>query len=117
MTLGVESNGSRKRDDERHDEAAQSDVPRGEPAAPVDAPARRSPRAPLTERQKRIMAVALVVHAFVVVLTLRDLRRRPAAGVRGPKWAWALAAMLNTSGSVAYWVLGRRHAGGEGSVP
>jgi len=65
-------------------------------------------RAPLTDQQKRILAVALVVHAVVVMLTLRDLRRRPAGAVRGPKWLWGVAATLNTSGSAAYWLFGRR---------
>ncbi len=68
-------------------------------------------RPPLTEKQKRILAVALVVHAVVVVFTLRDLRRRPAAAVRGPKWIWGLVATLNTSGSAAYWLVGRRRDG------
>lgn len=106
MTLGVESNGSRRGHDELPDEGREPfDAGAGPPA--------RSKRAPLTGQQKRILGVALVVHALVVVLTLRDLRRRPAAGVRGPKWAWGIAATLNTSGSVAYWVFGRRRHGAE----
>jgi hypothetical protein len=62
----------------------------------------------LTDRQKRILAVALVVHLVVATLTLRDLRRRPPAAVRGPKPLWRLWVTMNTTGSVAYWLFGRR---------
>ena len=79
----------------------------------VAAPPGRTGRPPLTEQQKRILGVAIVVHALVVLVTLRDLRRRPAAAVRGPKWVWGMAATLNTSGSVAYWLVGRRRPGAE----
>jgi hypothetical protein len=63
----------------------------------------------LTSQQKKILAVALVVHAIVATFTWRDLRRRPAAAVRGPKLLWGVWATLNTSGSLAYWLFGRRH--------
>jgi|HubBroStandDraft_6_1064221.scaffolds.fasta_scaffold751259_2 hypothetical protein len=62
----------------------------------------------LTDRQKKILGVALVVHLVVGTLTLRDLRRRPAAAVRGPKRLWRLWVTMNTTGSVAYWLFGRR---------
>jgi hypothetical protein len=62
----------------------------------------------LTDRQKRILSVVLVLHLVVAALTRRDLRRRPASGVRGPKWFWRLWATLNTTGSLAYWMFGRR---------
>ncbi len=63
----------------------------------------------LTDQQKKIVAVALVVHVIVATFTLRDLRRRPTAAVRGPKRLWRTWATLNTTGSVAYWLFGRRH--------
>ena len=62
----------------------------------------------MTEKQKKILGVALVVHVIVFSLTWRDLRRRPAAGVRGNKNLWRLASLLNTSGSLTYWLFGRR---------
>jgi hypothetical protein len=62
----------------------------------------------MTEQQKRVLAVALVIHLIVVSLTWRDLSRRPDADVRGPKRLWRLASLLNTSGSVTYWLFGRR---------
>lgn len=68
-------------------------------------------RKPMTDKQKRILAVALVVHVIVLSLTWRDLSRRPSVAVRGNKNVWRLASLLNTSGSVAYWLFARRRVG------
>jgi len=62
----------------------------------------------LTDQQKKIIAVALVIHLIMVKLTWRDLRNRPDAVVRGRKRFWRVAATMNTTGSVAYWLVGRR---------
>ena len=59
---------------------------------------------------KLVLAVIAVVHLTAVTLTWRDLRSRPAAQVRGPKRIWQAASALNTSGSAAYWLFGRRRA-------
>jgi hypothetical protein len=59
---------------------------------------------------KLVLAVIAVVHLTAVTLTWRDLRSRPAGQVRGPKRIWQVASALNTSGSVAYWLFGRRRA-------
>ena len=56
----------------------------------------------------RVLAVVAVVHLVVTRLTWRDLRDRPDEQVPGPKPLWRVASALNTSGSVAYWLLGRR---------
>ena len=69
----------------------------------------------MSERQKKILAVALVIHLIMLSLTWRDLSRRPAEGVRGKKRMWRLASLMNTSGSVTYWLFGRRRLS-EGSV-
>jgi hypothetical protein len=62
----------------------------------------------MTEKQKRILTVALVIHVIMLSLTWRDLSKRPATGVRGKKGLWRLASLMNTSGSVTYWLFGRR---------
>ncbi len=62
----------------------------------------------LTDQQKKVIAVVLVVHLILVRLTWRDLRRRPDAAVRGRKRMWRFASSVNTTGSVAYWLFGRR---------
>ncbi|MFZ1062869.1 MAG: hypothetical protein WAN30_05290 [Acidimicrobiales bacterium] len=55
----------------------------------------------------RIVGAALVLWLVVSPFTWRDLRRRPRESVRGPKWLWFLAS-ANVSGSLAYWLVGRR---------
>lgn len=57
----------------------------------------------------RTLAVVAVVAVWAVVTPImwHDLRRRPAEQVRGKKWVWRLAS-LNLSGSVAYFLFGRR---------
>jgi len=62
----------------------------------------------VTEKQKRVLIVVLVIHMIMLRLTWRDLRRRPDAGVRGRKRMWRLWSGLNTTGSITYWLFGRR---------
>lgn len=38
----------------------------------------------------------------------RDISRRPAAQIRGRKFAWRLALLINTIGPVSYFCFGRR---------
>jgi hypothetical protein len=59
---------------------------------------------------KLVLAAIAVVHLTAVTLTWRDLRSRPAGQVRGPKKIWQVASALNTAGSAAYWLFGRRRA-------
>lgn len=37
-----------------------------------------------------------------------DLLHRPAAAVRGPRWAWGLAIAVNFVGPISYFTWGRR---------
>ncbi|HEV2967920.1 MAG TPA: hypothetical protein VG009_07445 [Candidatus Dormibacteraeota bacterium] len=67
----------------------------------------------MTEKQKRILSVALVIHVIMLSLTWRDLSTRPAAAVRGKKRIWRLWSGMNTTGSIAYWLFGRRPIQGE----
>ena len=57
---------------------------------------------------KVVLATVAVVHVTVMALTWRDLRSRSAGQVRGPKKLWRVASALNTTGSAAYWLFGRR---------
>jgi hypothetical protein len=59
---------------------------------------------------KVVLAVIAVVHVTVTALTWRDLRKRSATDVRGNKKAWRVASAMNTGGSAAYWIFGRRRA-------
>jgi hypothetical protein len=49
-----------------------------------------------------------VVEVVVTAWCVRDLVRRPAAGVRGPKRLWALGFVVQPFGPVAYLLGGRR---------
>ena len=62
----------------------------------------------MSEKQKRVLIVALVLHMIMLRLTWRDLSHRPEAAVRGQKRIWRLWSGLNTIGSIAYWLFGRR---------
>ena len=59
---------------------------------------------------KLVLAIIGVVHLTVMALTWRDLRSRPPGQVRGNKKVWRVASALNTTGSAAYWLFGRRRA-------
>jgi hypothetical protein len=62
----------------------------------------------LNGQQKLVLLAVLVVHVILARFTLRDLRGRPDSAVRGPNRVWRVWATLNTTGSLAYWLVGRR---------
>ena len=70
--------------------------------------AQRSGPFDLNDQQKVLLVVVLVVHVILARFTWRDLRRRPASAVRGPKRMWRVWSMTNTTGTLAYWLAGRR---------
>ena len=56
-------------------------------------------------------AAVWILLAFELVLiaaTERDIQRRPAEGIRGPKLLWRVVATQNVIGPAAYFGLGRR---------
>jgi hypothetical protein len=56
-----------------------------------------------------VIVLVLLVWLVVTPVVWRDLGRRSAAQVRGPKWLWR-AASSNLTGSVAYLLIGRKHS-------
>ncbi|AXT85033.1 hypothetical protein C6I20_07425 [Aeromicrobium sp. A1-2] len=62
----------------------------------------------LTTGQQRAICVVGAVEAVLATVALRDLARRPADRVRGPKVAWALALFVQPVGPLAYFARGRR---------
>jgi len=60
-----------------------------------------------SQGKKLLVLAVLAVWAVVTPLMWRDLRRRSPDQTRGPKWLWWLAS-ANLSGSVAYWLVGRK---------
>jgi hypothetical protein len=69
----------------------------------------------LNQKQARVLAAVLVVHVILLALTRMDLRSRPDNAVRGNKRMWKVWSTLNTTGSVAYWLVGRKRVT-EGGV-
>ena len=64
----------------------------------------------LSSAQRRLVVVAGLIEAALKAMMVIDLRCRSADEIRGPKWLWAVSALVNTAGvgSIAYFVLGRR---------
>ena len=62
---------------------------------------------------QKSVSVALVIIQFTMAATAwRDLARRDANQVRGPKWRWALVIGANFFGPVAYFRRGRLASSG-----
>ncbi|MGO4102432.1 PLD nuclease N-terminal domain-containing protein [Leifsonia sp. YAF41] len=57
---------------------------------------------------KRAVIPTLIIHVIVLILTWRDIASRTDDEVRGNKAVWRVASALNTIGSVAYWIFGRK---------
>ena len=56
------------------------------------------------------MVVGAVVELVVTSIALRDLTRRPASAVRGPKMLWRLGLLVQPVGSPLYLLFGRRRS-------
>jgi hypothetical protein len=59
---------------------------------------------------KPILLVLAVVHLLVTGAAWRDLARRRADQIRGPKALWRAVSAANTAGSIVYFVIGRKSA-------
>jgi hypothetical protein len=66
----------------------------------------------LSPRTRKLLVGVAAVETVLKVIMLVDLRRRPAAQVRGSKRVWTVASMINSAGLVplGYFVFGRRRA-------
>ena len=65
----------------------------------------------LSQRTRRLLAIAAVAEGVLKLAALIDLKRRPASQVRGPKWLWAAVITVVSSAGVvpiSYFVVGRR---------
>ncbi len=63
-------------------------------------------------RRRQLVALGFVQILMAVAAWL-DLAIRPAARVRGPKWAWTLVIGVNFVGPLAYFGWGRRASPGD----
>ena len=62
----------------------------------------------LTPRAKTAIVVGGAVEVIVTSFALRDLVRRPAREVRGPKLLWFLGCFVQPIGPLLYLRVGRR---------
>ena len=62
----------------------------------------------LTPTQQKLVIAGGVAEAALSIWCLRDLKRRPAEAVRGPKALWVPAMSIQPFGPLAYLTLGRR---------
>ncbi|WP_426560950.1 PLD nuclease N-terminal domain-containing protein [Angustibacter sp. McL0619] len=62
----------------------------------------------LTREQRTAVVVAGAVELVLTSIALRDLARRDADEVRGPKLLWRASFAVQPFGPVAYLLLGRR---------
>jgi hypothetical protein len=75
-------------------------------------PARRQ-WSDLSQRNRRLLAIAAVAEGILKLAALIDLKRRPASQIRGPRWLWATVVTVVSSAGVvpiSYFVFGRRQA-------
>ncbi len=71
----------------------------------TSAPTSRRASAPA---QARAMAQGLI-NLVLVIMTVRDIRRRSDAELNGSRKRWLLAAFVPPFGSIAYLIFGRKH--------
>lgn len=61
----------------------------------------------LTPRRRAVVALVGAAQVALTTAAYRDLVKRPAAQVNGPKVAWGLALLVNWAGPLAYFAKGR----------
>lgn len=62
----------------------------------------------LSPRTRKLIIAAGAIELSAKAAALIDIKRRPAARIRGPKQLWAAAQAINGIGPLAYFTLGRR---------
>ena len=62
----------------------------------------------LSPRARRAAWALRAFEAILVAVAERDIQRRPAGSIRGPKLLWRAIATQNIIGPAAYFSLGRR---------
>ena len=67
----------------------------------------------LSPRTRRLLIAGASVEGVLKIAALVDMRRRPASKIRGSKWVWGPAMIVNSAGAIplAYFTFGRRRRG------
>lgn len=64
----------------------------------------------LSPPARRALWALLALEAILIVVAERDIQRRPADRIRGPKLLWRVIATQNLIGPAAYFGLARKEA-------
>jgi hypothetical protein len=62
----------------------------------------------LSPWQKIFGLLLALIQVSLLVAALADIRRRPAAQIRGRKLWWVMAAFVNYVGPISYFLFGRK---------
>lgn len=62
----------------------------------------------LPTSSKVLVVVGAVIQFALQGAAVRDLKRRPAAEINGPKALWGAVSFINFIGPLAYFVVGRK---------
>ncbi|AZG46963.1 PLDc N-terminal domain-containing protein [Gordonia insulae] len=65
----------------------------------------------LPARSRASIIVGAIVQFILQGAALRDIKRRPAAQIKGPKPLWVGLSFVNYFGPIAYFVFGRKGSG------
>ncbi len=67
----------------------------------------------LSPRARQLLIAGAAVEGVLKVAALVDMKRRPASEIRGSKWVWGPAMIVNSAGTIplAYFAFGRRRRG------
>jgi hypothetical protein len=67
----------------------------------------------LSPRARRLIIVGAAAEGVLKIAALADMKRRPASEIRGSKWVWGPAMIVNSAGAIpiAYFAFGRRRRG------
>lgn len=72
----------------------------------MTSPARRF--ATLPPRSRALIIAGAFAQFALQFLALRDVKRRPAAQINGPKQLWVGLSFVNYFGPIAYFLIGRK---------
>jgi hypothetical protein len=66
----------------------------------------------LTARERTPFVLRGVLQVVLLAAALADIYRRPVEEIRGRKWLWSVAALVNFMGigPIAHFAFGRKHA-------
>jgi hypothetical protein len=65
----------------------------------------------LSPRARAAIVIGGFAEAIMTAIALRDLRRRPASSVRGPKVLWLPVFFVQPVGPLFYFFFGRKSSG------